>query len=162
MSRPLTADERSACMRAVRSKDTGPEMRVRKLIHSLGYRYALHINKLPGKPDIVFVSRKKIIFVHGCFWHKHNCRRGSICPVTNADYWNSKRQRNNERDKQHMLALRKDGWKVLVIWECQIKNVEGLRKKIDLFLSTRTSSDSSARSSPSRSKPKQPSPACPL
>jgi DNA mismatch endonuclease (patch repair protein) len=121
-------------MQAVRGKDTAPEMVVRRLVHSMGYRYALHAKKLPGKPDLVFVSRRKIIFVHGCFWHKHNCRHGRISPDTNTDYWNGKRERNAERDKEQIKSLRKDGWKVLVLWECWTRETESLRKRLEAFL----------------------------
>jgi DNA mismatch endonuclease (patch repair protein) len=100
----------------------------------MGYRYALHAANLPGKPDLVFVCRRKIIFVHGCFWHKHNCRHGSISPAANSDYWNAKRERNTQRDRQHVRALRKDGWKVLVLWECQTKNSNLLSTKLEAFL----------------------------
>jgi len=121
-------------MRAVRSRNTTPEMRVRRLAHSLGYRYALHSSKLPGKPDLVFVSRRKVIFVHGCFWHKHKCRHGSISPVTNADYWQHKRDGNVARDRAHTKALRKEGWGVLVIWECWTRDPDSIRKKLREFL----------------------------
>jgi len=129
----FTAEQRGACMRAVKSKNTAPEMRVRKLVHSMGYRYALHAANLPGKPDLVFDSRRKIIFVHGCFWHKHNCRHGNISPKTNSDYWNAKRDRNAQRDREHLRTLRKS-WKVLVLWECQTKNTDPLRRKLEAFL----------------------------
>jgi DNA mismatch endonuclease (patch repair protein) len=121
-------------MQAVRDRDTAPEMIVRRLAHSMGYRYALHAKKLPGKPDLVFVSRRKIIFVHGCFWHKHNCRHGRISPVTNSEYWYAKRQRNAERDRGHIKALRKEGWDVLVLWECWTKDIDIVRKRLRVFL----------------------------
>jgi DNA mismatch endonuclease (patch repair protein) len=105
----------------------------------MGFRYALHAKKLPGKPDLVFASRRKIIFVHGCFWHKHNCRHGSISPVTNADYWNSKRERNAERDKKNIKTLHRDGWKVLVIWECSTRDATSLSKRVESFLRETTS-----------------------
>jgi DNA mismatch endonuclease, patch repair protein len=130
----LTPEQRSACMRAVGSKNTAPEMRVRRLAHAMGYRYALHARKLPGRPDLVFVSRRKIIFVHGCFWHKHKCRHGRVSPATNSNYWNGKRERNVERDSQHVKALRKEGWKVLVIWECWTGNTISLRNRLKAFL----------------------------
>ncbi len=130
----LTAEQRRACMRAVGDKDTAPEMCVRGLAHAMGFRYGLHAKNLPGKPDLVFVSRRKIIFVHGCFWHKHNCGHGSISPVTNTDYWSGKRERNAQRDKENIKALRKDGWKVLVVWECSTRNPESLRRKLERFL----------------------------
>lgn len=130
----LTAEQRKACMRAVGDKDTDPEMRVRKLAHSMGYRYALHAKNLPGKPDLVFISRRKIIFVHGCFWHKHNCRHGSISPATNTDYWNMKRERNAQRDTQNIKALRSSGWKVLVLWECWTRDLDSLRNRLERFI----------------------------
>ena len=133
----LTPAQRSACMRKVRGKDTAPEMRVRRLAHSMGYRYVLHARNLPGKPDLVFVSRRKVIFVHGCFWHNHDCRHGSIAPATNAGYWAQKRQRNMGRDKEHVDALRKDGWAVLVLWECDTTDPVTLRKRLESFLGRR-------------------------
>jgi DNA mismatch endonuclease (patch repair protein) len=129
----LTTEQRRACMQAVHSEDTTPEMIVRRLAHSMGYRYALHNKNLPGKPDLVFVSRRRIIFVHGCFWHKHNCRHGRISPATNSDYWNSKRQRNAERDREHIKVLRKGGWSVLVLWECWTRDPVSLRKRLENF-----------------------------
>ena len=130
----FTTEQRSACMRAVQGKDTIPEMRVRRLIHSMGYRYALHDKNLPGKPDLVLRSRHKIIFVHGCFWHRHSCRHGTVSPVTNAKYWNEKRNRNAQRDRTHIRELRAKGWQVLVIWECQLKNPDRLLKRLQAFL----------------------------
>lgn len=121
-------------MRAVCSKNTTPELCVRRLAHSLGFRYALYQKKLPGKPDLVFVSRKKVIFVHGCFWHSHRCPHGSVSPATNTDYWTGKRERNAERDMENIRALRKDGWKVLVLWECSTRKPLPLRKRIARFL----------------------------
>src|SRR2546426_5313806 len=98
MSDNLTPKQRSACMRAVRSQDTTPEMRVRRVAHSLGYRYTLHRGDLPGKPDLVFTSRKKTVFINGCFWHGHDCPRGARVPKTNARYWIAKVARNRARD----------------------------------------------------------------
>jgi DNA mismatch endonuclease (patch repair protein) len=121
-------------MRAVRGTDTTPEMQVRKLVHSMGYRYALHVKHLPGKPDIILVSRRKIIFVHGCFWHSHRCSHGSISPSTNSEYWSRKREQNARRDREHIGSLRKQGWKVLVIWECMTRDSELLSVKLSRFL----------------------------
>ena len=121
-------------MRAVKGRDTGPEMIVRRLAHGMGYRYRLHRGNLPGKPDLVFPSRRKVIFVHGCFWHQHNCRRGSRLPKSNQDYWAPKLLRNQQRDKEHQLRLRELGWNVLVIWECAIKDRDALRLQIKAFL----------------------------
>src|SRR5438067_12558133 len=134
MADNLTPKQRSACMRAVRAQDTSPEMRVRQAVHSLGYRYALHRKNLPGKPDLVFVSRRKIVFVHGCFWHVHKYRHGRKYPVSNLNYWQTKRERNKKRDKEHLRALRATGWKVLVVWECWTKETERLRKRLIEFL----------------------------
>lgn len=130
----LSAEQRSQCMRSVAGANTAPEIRVRSLLHSMGYRYALHVKKLPGKPDIVLVCRRKIIFVHGCFWHKHNCRHGRVSPITNAEYWTSKRERNARRDREHIRKLRRDGWEVLVIWECWTKDIDSLRERLEEFL----------------------------
>ena len=134
MADSLTSGQRSACMRAVKSKNTEPEMRVRKLVHSMGYRYSLHTERLPGRPDLVLACRRKVIFVHGCFWHRHSCSHGLISPVTNSAYWNAKRDRNCERDRENIRALRKVNWKVLVVWECWTRNAESLRRRLEAFL----------------------------
>jgi len=126
--------QRSKTMRAVKSKNTSPEITVRRLLHAQGYRYRLHADELPGKPDIVFRPRKKAIFVHGCFWHGHDCRRGARVPNTNQDYWVAKIQRNVERDKVHRAALDSLGWSVLVIWECETKDLEALKKRLTEFM----------------------------
>ena len=96
-------------------------MIVRRLLHAMGYRYRLHRRDLPGAPDIVFPGRRKLIFVHGCFWHGHDCARGARMPAANADYWRSKIARNLVRDADHLAALHQAGWQALVIWECQLK-----------------------------------------
>ncbi len=132
----LTPKRRSDNMRAIRSKDTSPEMAVRRLIHSLGYRYRLHGSKLPGKPDLVFAGRKKVIFIHGCFWHLHSgCREGRI-PGSRRSYWKPKLEGNRARDARNRRALRRLGWSALVIWECQVKREEKLRAKLVEFLGT--------------------------
>ena len=125
--------DRSKMMAAVRSKDTQPEMLVRRLVHGMGYRYRLHRSNLPGKPDLVLPSRRKIIFVHGCFWHQHTCR-GAHLPKSNTSYWGPKLERNRARDKKHLKALRSMGWKCLVVWECELKNLERVRLRISRFL----------------------------
>jgi DNA mismatch endonuclease (patch repair protein) len=107
-------------MRQIHSTDTGPELAVRRLLHGLGYRYRLHRKELPGHPDLVFVSRRKVIFVHGCFWHAHTCKAGHP-PKSNQVYWSAKLARNVERDARNQFALRSLGWECLVIWECQIR-----------------------------------------
>ncbi len=123
MSAPLTAPSpaRSATMRAVKGKNTTPELTVRRTLHALGYRYRLHAVDLPGKPDLVFPARKTAVFVHGCFWHGHDCPRGARLPKTNVDYWFAKIARNRERDVQNQHALAHAGWTALVIWECALK-----------------------------------------
>jgi len=128
-----TDPHRSQIMRAVKSKDTKPELLVRRLVHSLGYRYRLHRRDLPGCPDIVFGPRRKVIFVHGCFWHGHSCKRGNRMPRSNADYWEKKISRNIERDEQAISDLTAEGWDVLVVWECEIQN-KGLSDKLVGFL----------------------------
>ncbi len=128
------AAKRSDIMRRVRSTDTTPEMVVRKLAHSLGFRYRLHRKDLPGNPDLVFPSKRKIIFVHGCFWHGHECRRGNRIPKENRTYWIGKIQANVERDRKHMAALSAAGWKVLILWECEIRDKTALKETISEFL----------------------------
>lgn len=129
-----TSQERSRIMRRVKGRDTGPEMKVRRLVHGLGYRYRLHRKDLPGKPDLVFAGRHKVIFVHGCFWHGHSCKRGARVPKTNAGYWKRKIERNKERDIEHMKLLKDKGWGVLLLWECQLSDKEWLREVIVEFL----------------------------
>lgn len=132
----ISPERRSENMRRIRSKNTKPEMTVRSLIHRAGYRYRLHRKGLPGKPDIVFGPRHKVIFVHGCFWHQHSCRDGRI-PDSNRPYWQPKLERTVERDKEHRLKLKKMGWKSLIIWECQLKSESTVMRRIKKFLDTR-------------------------
>lgn len=127
-------EDRSRTMRAVKSRDTGSEMIVRRLTHGMGYRYRVHCESLPGKPDLVFPSRRKAIFVHGCFWHQHHCPRGARSPKSNRDYWLPKLQRNQQRDAIDQSRLRDLGWEILVIWECELTNRDALGKRITLFL----------------------------
>ena len=125
---------RSENMRRIRSTDTAPEMAVRHLAHGLGYRYRLHRKDIPGKPDLVFSGRRKVIFVHGCFWHQHpGCREGHP-PKSNAPYWLPKLKRNIERDKAALAQLAAAGWDVLVIWECETQDGEALAKTLKGFL----------------------------
>ncbi|WP_077962665.1 very short patch repair endonuclease [Ensifer adhaerens] len=117
----LTPERRSANMARIASKNTKPEMIVRRMAHAMGYRYRLHRRDLPGKPDLVFPSRRAIIFVHGCFWHRHpdpSCKDATL-PKSRRDYWVPKIARNEERDQQHIESLTAEGWRVLVIWECE-------------------------------------------
>ncbi len=125
--------DRSQMMAAVRSKNTAPEMTVRRLVHSMGYRYRLHRSDLPGKPDLVFPSRGKVIFVHGCFWHQHGCK-DSHMPKSNEAYWHPKFERNRVRDAAHLNALRASGWKYLVLWECELVEPRRIRRRLSSFL----------------------------
>lgn len=121
-------------MRAVKGKDTKPEMVVRRLVHGLGYRYRLHKSGLPGRPDLVFGSKHAAIFVHGCFWHSHlGCPRATK-PRANAKFWQDKLKRNATRDAQQLAALAAIGWRTLVIWECEIKDRQSLAARIQGFL----------------------------
>jgi DNA mismatch endonuclease (patch repair protein) len=117
--------------------ETSPEIKVRSLTHRLGYRFRLHRKNLPGKPDLVFPFRKKVIFVHGCFWHGHDCPRGQRTPKTNTGYWIEKIRKNIERDAKSQSELQSLGWSVLVIWECEIKNLDKIACKINEYLSDR-------------------------
>lgn len=134
MTDVLTPEQRKLNMSRIRNKDTRPEMVVRSLIHRMGYRYRLHVKNLLGKPDLVFSRDRKIIFVHGCFWHMHNCKYGRVKPQTNAEFWQNKRLGNVERDRRNLSLLKKDGWKVLVVWECWIKNPQSLTSRIMKFI----------------------------
>lgn len=127
---------RSKTMRAVRSKDTGPEIAVRRLAHKLGFRFRLHRKDLPGTPDLVFPKFRKVIFVHGCFWHGHDCPRGARAPKTNRDYWERKLERNKARDAKALSDLRSMGWQAQTIWECEIRDSGKLKQTIVSFLVT--------------------------
>lgn len=135
MTDRMTKEQRSKNMSHIRSKDTSIELKVRKYLFSLGYRYRVNYKKLPGKPDIVFTKKKIAIFIHGCYWHGHNCNsRYAHVSKSNTDYWNTKIQRNQERDKRNIEQLEKDGWKVIVLWECEIKeNFEEIKTKLELI-----------------------------
>lgn len=139
MADKLSPEQRSKNMGKIRSKGTSPETAVRKLTHRLGFRFRLHRKDLPGKPDLVFPGKKKVILVHGCFWHQHDdpaCKIARI-PKSKTDYWIPKLQGNVERDKQHLHALEDMGWQVLILWECETKELEALEKRITGFLSGR-------------------------
>ena len=123
-------------MQAVRSTNTTPELLVRSAAHRLGYRFRLHGAHLPGKPDLVFAGQRKVIFVHGCFWHGHTCTRGARIPRTNRAYWLRKIGRNATRDIATKAQLRRLGWRVLVIWECDLKNQDRVQTKLSRFLSS--------------------------
>jgi DNA mismatch endonuclease, patch repair protein len=125
---------RSAIMRAVKGRDTGPELIVRRLLHGLGYRYRLYGAKLPGTPDLVFAGRRKVIFVHGCFWHGHDCKRGARMPRRNTEYWTAKIARNRARDALVKARLSETGWSSWTTWECELKDRERLTKSLCVFL----------------------------
>ena len=130
----LTPEQRSEIMGRVKARDTGPEVRVRQLLHAMGYRYRLHVSELPGKPDIVFKSRAKVIFVHGCFWHRHAGCEHARTPKSRVDFWVPKFEQNQLRDKRNVRALRAEGWKVLIVWECEVANEKKLERKMRRFL----------------------------
>lgn len=126
-------------MRAIKSKDTAPELAVRRLAHCMGYRFRLHRKDLPGKPDLVFPKRRKAVFVHGCFWHQHPLERclDGRRPKSNTGYWDAKLARNTERDEHNYMSLKELGWEVLVIWECETASTEGLQIKLRDFMEDR-------------------------
>jgi DNA mismatch endonuclease (patch repair protein) len=134
MADVLTPQQRSFNMSRIRSRDTRPEIIVRSIVHRLGFRYRLHKKDLPGKPDLVLVRHRKIIDVHGCFFHMHDCRYGNVKPVTNADFWETKRQSNLKRDRRNIGLLKKAGWQVLIVWECQTRNLDSLQNTLLNFL----------------------------
>jgi DNA mismatch endonuclease (patch repair protein) len=125
---------RSAIMRAVRTVDTGPELAVRRIVHKAGYRYRLHVRELPGRPDIVFPSRGKVVFVHGCFWHGHSGCCKSRLPKSRIEFWRQKVSLNRARDRARIRQLRAGAWKVLVVWQCQLKARDMVSRKIIRFL----------------------------
>ena len=132
----VTPQRRSEIMANIRSKDMRPEKLVRSTVYHLGYRFRLHRKDLPGKPDLVFPSRKKVIFVHGCFWHSHsdpNCKKAHI-PKSNPNYWLPKLERTRKRDRQHIEQLNTLGWEVLVVWECKLENEKSLIERLRKFL----------------------------
>jgi len=130
----LTPAERSERMSRVRGKDTVPELAVRRLVFAMGYRYRLHAKDLPGKPDLVFRSRKSAVFVHGCFWHRHrNCSLARF-PKSRLDFWKAKLESNAERDQRNLVMLRERGWRTLVVWECEMKDMEQLATRLRRFL----------------------------
>jgi len=130
----LTPIQRSFNMSRIRNRDTRPEIIVRSIVHRMGFRYRLHKSDLPGKPDLVLVRHGKIINVHGCFFHMHACKYGKVVPATNVDFWSTKRLSNVERDSRNLRSLRKAGWKVMTVWECETKDVTTLTKRINRFL----------------------------
>lgn len=131
------AMDRSAVMRAVKSENTGPERALRKLLHALAPGYRLHRADLPGKPDVVYGPRRLAIFMHGCFWHGHDCKRGARPPKNNADYWRAKIARNRARDEKNVAALEAQGWRALTIFECELKDEDALTTRLRSVLAER-------------------------
>ncbi|WP_394707907.1 very short patch repair endonuclease [Roseovarius pacificus] len=130
-----TREQRRRIMQAVKTKNTGPEMIVRRLLHKHGYRYRLHRKDLPGRPDIVFSGKRKAIFVHGCFWHGHGCSKGRL-PKSKLEYWKPKIERNKARDDRNVADLKDAGWQVLVIWQCEIADGQALWRRLQEFVET--------------------------
>lgn len=130
-----TREARRANMAAVRSRDTKPELIVRRAVHGMGFRFRLHGRNLPGRPDLVLPRHRKIIFVHGCFWHKHDCRAGRSVPATRTEFWEKKRDANVARDVRAVAALTARRWKVLVVWECWTRDLSSLASRLRSFLS---------------------------
>jgi len=133
-------EQRSRNMAAIRGRDTKPELIVRRLVHRLGYRFRLHRRDLPGRPDLVLPRHRVVIFVHGCFWHQHDCRYGRVVPATRAEFWKNKRDENAARDVRNLSALRSDGWRVAIIWECWTRDVIDLETRLRSFLSRKKKS----------------------
>ncbi len=125
-------EQRSYIMRSVRSRDTGPELIVRKLLHRMGFRFGLHRKDLPGRPDIVMPKHRAVVFVHGCFWHGHGCAKGRL-PKSRLDFWGPKIQKNRSRDTESVKMLKAKGWRVLTIWQCQTKDTDRLHEKLANF-----------------------------
>jgi DNA mismatch endonuclease, patch repair protein len=132
----ISPERRSALMARIRGRDTGPEMIVRRLLHGLGYRFRVHLANLPGRPDVVLPSKGAVIFVHGCFWHRHNCGLGYM-PKTRREFWRNKFDDNVRRDRRVRRELRAAGWRVLVIWECQTEEPSALASRLTRFLTAR-------------------------
>lgn len=137
MADRLTKARRSVNMARIRSKGTKPELTVRRLVYAMGYRYRLHVSGLPGKPDLVFPALRKIILVHGCFWHRHRCAEGQRVPKSRLEYWGPKIAGNTRRDRRNRAHLRRLGWDVLVIWECHtsMSGLSKLQRRLERFLS---------------------------
>jgi len=130
----LNPQERSHQMSLIRSKDTKPEMLVRQTAHALGFRYRLNVSRLPGTPDLVFPRLRKVILVHGCFWHKHPGCALARLPKSKLDFWVPKLNGNRDRDIENIKKLRREGWRVKIIWECETKRLQSLQKSIERFL----------------------------
>jgi len=134
MTDTLSPEERSKRMSRIRSKDTNPEMKLRRLVHGMGFRYRLHAPNLPGKPDLVFPGRRAVIFMHGCFWHRHEDCALARLPKSRLDFWKQKLETNKQRDQRNREQLVEQGWRVLVVWECQLNDTIKVSKIVREFL----------------------------
>ena len=134
MADTRSKDQRTRIMKSVGTRDTGPELIVRRRLHRLGYRFRLHAEELPGTPDIVFRRKRKAIFVHGCFWHGHGCAKGRL-PKSRVDYWGPKIEANRTRDRRDAEALEAEGWKTLTVWQCETRDEAALDRVLTSFLS---------------------------
>lgn len=130
----ISPEYRSEIMSRVRAKDTKPEMVVRRMLHAAGYRYRLHARDLPGKPDLVFPGRRKVVFINGCFWHRHRGCALARLPKSRTEFWTEKLERNRERDERNVEALREQGWEVLTVWECEVRDPATLMPRVVAFL----------------------------
>ncbi|MCC9194505.1 very short patch repair endonuclease [Arthrobacter sp. zg-Y916] len=152
MADTVSPEQRSRNMSRIRSKNTKPELLIRRLLHRAGYRFRLHGatrgGSLPGKPDLVFAGRRKVIFVNGCFWHTHSCPAGTHAPATNPEFWAAKRARTLARDAAALQALNDAGWEALVVWECEMRNASVLESQLLVFLGPPGAAESSPLDSP--------------
>lgn len=148
MTDPFPPEKRSAIMRAVPGRHTTPELAVRRLVHGLGYRYRLHDARLPGQPDLVLPRLRTVILVHGCFWHQHRCPRGDRRPAARPEYWLRKLANNQRRDRRQRAELRKLGWRVIVVWECQTRRPDVLRRRLARLLASAAGAVGARRPSP--------------
>lgn len=144
MADTRTPEQRRRIMQSVKTKDTGPELAVRKLLFAHGYRYRLHRRDLPGKPDIVLPGRRKAIFVHGCFWHGHACGKGKLAK-SRTDYWGAKLEANRGRDKRNLRQLRSLGWEALVIWQCELSDAARITSRLKAFVEREPNHDDKKR-----------------
>ncbi|WP_456680412.1 very short patch repair endonuclease [Bradyrhizobium sp. USDA 3311] len=149
----MSREKRSVLMGRIRGRNTGPELTVRRLLHAMGYRYRLHAGDLPGKPDIVLRSRRTVVFVHGCFWHRHDCGLAYV-PKTRPEFWHRKFEGNVARDLRTRRELEEAGWRVVVVWECQLSDLAALSKSLAQELGRRGLSSVAGRARARRSGPK--------
>lgn len=152
MADVLTPSQRSYCMSQIQGKDTRPELAVRSLLHRMGYRFRLHRKDLPGKPDIVLPRFRSVVFVHGCYWHRHKGCKYAYVPKTRRSFWKSKFKENVNRDSRTRKQLHGLGWKVLVLWECEIRDIANLQEHLDSFLSKKEIKDETVHTNSSSKK----------